>query len=655
MEKLILIDGNSLINRAFYATPPMSNSKGVPTNAVLGFINMLLKLVQDEKPTHMLVAFDRKEPTFRHEIYGDYKGTRKPMPEDLRPQIPLLKNVLYAMGIACYDLAGSEADDIIGTAAKRFAMPTVIFTGDKDSFQLVDKTTSVHFTKRGISDIEEYTAENFKEKTSLVPSQIIDLKALMGDKSDNIPGIAGIGEKTALDLISKYTTVEGIYEHTDELKGKLKEKIVNGREDCFLSKRLATIDVNVPLTVSLADMVFKTPFPFVAKQMFADLEFRGLLRKEGLFEATGTTEEAANVEEKPEVVVINSSAQLPDFAGKKVAVYVGDKIHLCFGSAEYVLNIKQSFFDEGFMFDEAIGLIKGLFEDKNSSIIVFSRKKTEHMLSEMGVRLDADVSDISLKKYIADFSGKEEKLEDVVLYYHLPEGYPAYALYRLDGMLDELLDKNGQSSLYRDIELPLAKVLYEMEITGFKVDCDILDELNGKYKAILSDLTDRIHELAGEKFNVNSPKQLAVILFEKLKLKTGKKKNTSTGAEILEELYDDHEIVPLILQYRRISKLNSTYIEGFRPLIDKKTGLIHTVFNQTLTSTGRLSSKEPNLQNLPIRDEEGKEIRRFFVPSDTEHVLVGQIIWGIVLTPVTLLGQLILYLIYFRKRKADNG
>jgi len=623
MEKLILIDGNSLINRAFYATPPMSNAKGVPTNAVLGFVNMLVKLVSDEKPDYMLVAFDRKEPTFRHEIYADYKGTRKPMPDDLRPQIPLLKEVLDAMNIAHFDSPGLEADDIIGTLSKRFDVQTVVVTGDRDSFQLVDGTTSVYYTKRGITDIDVLTEGNFVEKLGYTPLQVVEMKALMGDKSDNIPGIPGVGEKTALDLITRFASVEGIYDNLSDISGKLKEKIEANKEICLLSKKLATINTSAAVGVELKDIKFKFPFPSALKRMFVELEFRSLLKKDSLF--SEAEDESVAVGEEPQVIQVTSVDQILPLFKKRVAVHIGDDISLCSGGAEYKISIKQSFFDEGFMYDEAVRMLAPLFENKDAHVILFSRKKTEHALAEFGVKLHAFADDVSLKKYIADFTGKEESLDDLILYYNLPAKFYAHALFVLDGMLSNILKENGQELLYTDIELPLAKVLYQMETTGFKVDEDILDELNKKYRAILADLTAKIHELAGEKFNINSPKQLGVILFDKLQLNSGKKKkaNYSTSAEVLEEIYDDHEIVPLILQYRRISKLNSTYVEGFRPMIDKKTGLIHTVFNQTLTSTGRLSSKEPNLQNLPVRDEEGREIRRFFVPSDGDHVLVG--------------------------------
>lgn len=625
MKKLILIDGNSLINRAFYATPLMSNSKGEPTNAVLGFTNMLLKLINDVKPEYILVAFDRKEPTFRHVMYKEYKAQRKPMPEELRPQIPTLKKLLEECNIKYYDKPGSEADDIIGTVAKNFGVETIIVTGDRDSFQLVDETTTVYFTKRGISDLDVLNIENFKEKTSLSPSQIIDLKALMGDKSDNIPGIPGVGEKTAMDLILNYGTIEGVYENLNNLKGKLKEKVEQNEDICKLSKVLATIDTNVDTGLSLDDMKFKFPLPSSAKHFLSQLEFRTILNKKEIFEEIDL-QPSEDIPTPSEIVVVSALNNLPDFSNKTIALNLNsNSLSLSEGRVEYKAQIKENFFDDGFTYDDILNLLKKIFENENQKVILFSRKKVEHTLKEYGISLVAKVEDVSLKKYIADFTGTEETIESIALYYDLPENYPAFSLFKSNALLDAKLEENGQYSLYKYVELPLAKVLFEMETAGFRVDEKIIDELNEKYKEIISDLTKKIHNLAGEEFNVNSPKQLARILFEKLKLNYGKKKkgNPSTSAEVLEEISDQHEIVPLILQYRRIFKLNSTYVEGFKPLIERKTGLIHTVFNQTLTTTGRLSSKEPNLQNLPIRDEDGKEIRKFFIPSDNNHVLVG--------------------------------
>lgn len=639
MKKLLLIDGNSLINRAYYATPPMSTSDGTPTNAVMGFINMLLKLTNDEKPDYMLVAFDRKEPTFRHKMYDKYKGTRKPMPEDLVPQVELLKKALDAMNICRYEAAGIEADDIIGTLSSLYKdMYSEIVTGDKDSFQLVKSNVSVLFTKRGISDLEVLNNENFTEKTELSsPVRVIDLKALMGDSSDNIPGVAGVGEKTAKSLLFDYGTVEGVYGNIENIKGKLRDKLIDGKEMCFLSKQLATINTSVEINKSLDEMKFVYPFPKEAKKLFLNLEFK-ILSKKDIFNKEDETEVAEQLsfensdtdkilDEKKKAlstIKITDKSQLNGIFSNQTALCFGDDIYLYSDNNEYVIPIKKSFFDEGFGFDEATAILKEYLENEQNRIILYSSKNTRHMLSEYGVSINAQTEDVSLQKYIYDPFGQNDDMETAFAKRELPEKHPAFSLYTLHEILTSALKESGQYDLYKNVELPLSYVLFDMENAGFKVDENKINELNERYKKEISDLSARIIELAGEQFNINSPKQLAYILFEKLNLLDGKrKKNYSTSAEVLEELADKHEIVPLILKYRKVSKLNSTYVEGFRPLIDKKTGLIHTVFNQTLTTTGRLSSKEPNLQNLPIRDEGGKEIRVFFIPSDNEHILVG--------------------------------
>ncbi|MBO5926306.1 MAG: DNA polymerase I, partial [Clostridia bacterium] len=623
MNKLVLIDGNSVINRAFYATPPLTDSKGQPTNAVFGFINMLIKIIGDVKPQYLIVAFDRKEPTFRHNAYSLYKATRKPMPEDLRPQIPLLKEVLKTMGVTIYDKAGVEADDIIGTLSKKYKGETVIITGDKDSFQLVDETTSVYFTRRGISDIDVLTIDNFQEKTGILPNQVIDLKGLMGDSSDNIPGILGVGEKTAHDLISSYGSVENIYEHLEDFKGKLLEKIINGKESAFLSKKLATIDVTVDIPIEIENTTFPFPFTESAKRIFTELEFRGILKRKELFLNDSESEEPSSVEIKE----ITSIEQFNNIKIQKtLAINLSNTFSIFVGDGfEYVIKIKETFFDEGFEYDEALNLLKPIFENQELTIILFSRKKIANLLYEYGIEIKSKVEDVDIERYLIEFSGREESLEETIYYFNENVKAPAYSLFRLNDRFLKEIKKEGIEELYYGVELPLSSVLTDMERAGFKVDIEALDKIGAKYKEQIAVLQEKINELVGENINVNSPKQLAVVLYEKLGLKKGKKNKSgsySTNAEALEELSSEHPVIPLILRYRTVSKLYFTYIEGVRPLIDKKTGLIHTCFNQTLTQTGRLSSKEPNLQNIPVRDEEGKELRKLFIARDSDRVLI---------------------------------
>lgn len=626
MNKLVLIDGNSLINRAFYATPPLSAKDGTPTNAVYAFVNMLVRIIGDIKPQYILVAFDRKEPTFRHEMYADYKGTRKPMPEDLRPQIDLMKKVLDTMGISRYEQAGIEADDIIGSMAKRYKGDTIIITGDKDSFQLVDETTSVYFTRRGITETEIYSNENFKEKTGIEPIQIIDLKSMMGDSSDNIPGIAGVGEKTALSLVEKYGSLENLYSHIDELSGKLKEKVENSKDIAYLSKTLATINVKLDIPVKDEDMGYSFPFGAATKKLFIDLDFKNVLRREELFLADDEISESVKKnKELPEIIEVNDVVSLPKFdEDKLLAVNLGDNLNVYDGEKEYKINVTDNFFDKGIMYGEAVGYIAKLVGSDKRKLVVYAKKDLRTELNKFKVAFNAFAYDVAIEKYLADFSGKDEKLSEVIAAYDLDKDRIGWSLNEIHDRLFEKLKTENMLDLYEKVELPLSDVLFSMERSGFKVDVATLNEMANEYDKRIAVIAEKIDEYAGEKVNPNSPKQLGKILYDKLGLISGKKKgNPSTSADVLEKIADKHPIVPLILKYRQLQKLNSTYIKGFRPLIDEDTGLIHTCFNQTLTTTGRLSSKEPNLQNIPVREQEGKEIRKLFVSSFENGKIVG--------------------------------
>ena len=625
MEKLILIDGNSLINRAFYAMPLLSTKDGVYTNAVYGFLNMFFKMLSEEKPDFVGVAFDLKAPTFRHKMFSDYKGTRKPMPEELRPQIPLLKELLTLMGVKTFELEGYEADDIIGTIAKKTDIYTLIYTGDRDSFQLVDEQTEVRFTRRGITDVEIYNNANFKEKLGISPLQIIDLKGLMGDSSDNIPGVPGVGEKTALSLVQDYGSVENLYENTIDLKGKLKEKIENGKDFAFLSKTLATINVDSPIPFDTESMRISLPFKSEVKDRFIGLEFKSLYSKTELFDEQTTPNEK---ETTTATLIVKDSL---DGASKLVkdgsAICIfNDTFNLSDGKEEYSFKINRTLLDDGFNLSDILNEFKPVFTGE-TPIVVFDKKELKHLLySSVGTILSCPCHDLSLVKYLADYSGGAVKLADVITEYAKDERLPATAIYNLFSNLYQKLCDEEMEKLYLEVELPLSDVLFDMEIAGFKIDVEALNLAGKKYAEVLSDLEKQIRELADNPtLNVNSPKQLGELLFETLKIGKGKKTKTgySTNAEELEKLENAHPIVPLILKHRKLQKLTSTYVEGFKPLIEKETGLIHTSFNQTVTSTGRLSSKEPNLQNIPVRDDEGKELRKFFVPRDEEHILIG--------------------------------
>lgn len=626
MEKLILIDGNSLLNRAFYATPVFTTKDGKPTNGVFGFVKLLLKMITDKNPTHIAVAFDVHAPTFRHQIYADYKAGRKPMPEDLREQFPVLKEVLALMGIKTVEKAGYEADDIIGTLAKKFDVQTYIYTGDRDAYQLVDESTNVCYTRKGVSDILELSHENFKDEMGITPSQVIELKALMGDKSDNIPGVAGVGEKSAMSLLESYADLDGIYAHIDEIKGALNKKLTENKETAYFSKKLATIEIHSPIDVTLAECVLKMPFASALRDKFAELEFKSLLTK-NIFEEgeTGThtkAEETTLVLEEIAPLTIEEGVEaFKNSTAKEVACYLsedGFKFCLVDGNTakEYAFAIKTGLLDIGFYDFQLFPLLNRVYNGKKR-IISYNTKDVMHLLNVQKIGFSAPYEDVSILKCLADGLSNADSLNFCLQYHGLPEKNKAYGLYVLYQSYKKQL-RDSEKTLYKNVELPLVNVLFDMEQQGVCVDTAILNELSARYNAELNELVEKIYELAGERFNVNSTQQLGKILFEKLHIGAGVKKNKDsknykTTAEELEK-YADVEIVRYLLRYRKIQKINSTYIEGFKPLI--KNGKVHTTYNQSNTQTGRLSSMNPNLQNIPIRTEEGRELRKLFTASE---------------------------------------
>ncbi len=629
MEKLVLIDGNSLLNRAFYATPVFSTKDGLPTNGVFGFVKLLLKIISDKNPTHMAVAFDVHAPTFRHQEYADYKAGRKPMPEDLRVQFPVLKEVLSLMNVRICEMEGYEADDIIGTLSKKCNVQTYVYTGDRDAYQLVDESTNVCFTKKGVSELLELSSENFKDEIGLTPAQIIDLKALMGDKSDNIPGVAGVGEKSAYSLLEKYGDVDGIYAHLDEITGALNRKLTENKETAYFSKWLATIKTDAPIDVNLVDCLLKMPFSADVKAKFTELEFKSLLGKDIFAENTqANTEDEKNViktvvELCPDciadvvAVVENSASDILacHWANDGLRIYIPDK--KAESATEYFLPIKSGLLDVGYYDYQLLPLLKAVFEGKKR-VISYNVKEIMHRLDENNIVHFAAYEDVSILKCIAEGLSNSDSLDFCLQYHGINEKNKAYGLYYLYQYYKSTL-RQEEEKLYEEIELPLVNVLFAMEKQGVCVDEKALAGFSEKYSAEIRDLTEKIYALAGERFNVNSTQQLGKILFEKLRVGAGSKKskdskNYKTTAEELEKYADEHEIVRLLLRYRKIQKINSTYVEGFRPLI--KNGRVHTTYNQSNTQTGRLSSANPNLQNIPIRTEEGKELRKLFTASD---------------------------------------
>lgn len=618
MKRLVLLDSNSLINRAFYALPPLTTADGRPSNAVFGYTTMLMKIIKDLEPSHIVATFDLPAPTFRKELYTEYKATRKPMPEDLAMQMPMLKELLRSMQINIVELAGFEADDVIGTLAKKCDYETVIVTGDRDSLQLVSDSTRVWLTKRGITEIIEYTPEKLKEE-GLLPSQIIDLKSLMGDSSDNIPGIPGVGEKTARSLLERYNSLEGVYEHTSELRGKLKDKVEENKELAYLSYKLATIDTDVPIEYEEEKSILKLPFSTKVRDVMTDFGFLSLVNKlEFCDSKDDSIIETVKVAERFKIKVndmkkLEKLIQILSVSDGFAFVYDGN-IHIGLDkSEEYEINLQSNVFETGLDYGEVMEALKSVLENKDINKYVYDLKTLWHQL---GGKLILGGIDISVKGYLADANLNYKNLEAMITANGMDKEYPALSLMLLNERYDAVLAKFELTSLYEDLEMPLIEVLYDMEKEGFRLDVQLMNELGAKYTGELTQLTEQIYTLAGEKFNINSPSQLGRILFEVLRLKTGKKtkKGYSTNVEVLMSLRNDHPIVDMVLRYREISKLLNTYIDGFRPLLID--GRIHTVFKQTVTATGRLSSTEPNLQNIPVRKSEGRELRKMFVASE---------------------------------------
>ena len=611
MNKVVIIDGNSLVNRAYYALPPLATSKGKIYNAVFGFVNILTRLITEHNPTHLVVAFDAGKKNFRHELYKEYKGTRKGMPEELACQMQPLKDCLSAMNIKIVEQMGIEADDIIGTLSTRFSLPCVIVTGDRDCLQLINNKTEVWLTKHGISDIVSMNERQLKEEMNLTPSQIIDLKGLMGDASDNIPGVAGVGEKTALNLLEQYKSVEGVYENLDNITGKLHDKLMQNKETAFLSKKLATIVLDADIDCSEDDCLIKEPFNNKVKEMFEEFEFSSLLKRKDLF----SQQSEQKVEEKAKQIELENVADfLKILAENKVTnvafLQQNEQFMFAFNENEYYSFSNCLFSD-----------FRSIFEDAKLEKIVHCKKKLQTELSSMGVKLLGKSFDVSLAVYLLNSNIKNEDITKALEYLQINE-INAAGLFKARNICENELKEKQLCDLYYNIELPLEEVLFDMEQTGIKIDTNTLSELADFYHNELDNLIKNIYELAGEEFNINSPKQLGHILFDKLKLYSKNNKKQSTAVDKLEALYGQHPIIELILRYRTVSKLLSTYIDGIKPYIHADN-TIHTTFNQTLTVTGRLSSNEPNLQNIPARTDEGKQLRKMFVAFDNDSVLLS--------------------------------
>ena len=602
MEKLIIIDGNSLINRAYYALPPLLTKDGHIYNAVFGFTNIIIKLLTEHKPTHMVVAFDAGRKTFRNEIYSDYKGTRKAMPEELKSQLAPLKNLLKEMGIKTIEKVGIEADDIIGTIAKNVDYKSVILTGDRDCLQLIDENTEVWLTKHGISEILSINTRQLKEEFGLSPSQVIDLKALMGDASDNIPGVAGVGEKTAKSLLEKYETAKNVYANIDEISGKLKDKLIAGQKDCEMSYVLATIKTDVDISFSLDDFKVSMPFSQKVFNLFNEYEFSSLTKRQELFGGEKNIEK--EIKQTKRIEIKNVSQILDKIQNNVVSIL---KVN---NTVEIAINK-----DEYYVVDGGYEALEKIFLDENIKKVVHDLKEVLYETEVKGV-----CHDLSVMTYLLNSNIKVENFEKIMEYFEETGTQNACSLLSCFEKAKQSILDCEMEKLYFEVELPLVYVLADMEKEGICIDEQFLDELNKKYTKELESLTKQIYELAGEEFNINSPKKLGSILFERLGLSDKGNKKHSTSVDVLEGLRKEHPIIDIILKYRTIAKLNSTYVEGMKPFI--KDGKIHTTFKQTNTVTGRLSSNEPNLQNIPIRTKEGKILRKMFVASP-KHVLLS--------------------------------
>ncbi len=626
MKKLALIDGNSLFNRAFYATPVFTTKSGMPTNAIFGFVKLLFKIMSDLEPDYILCAFDMTAPTFRHEMYDEYKATRKGMPEPLQEQVQPLKALLAAMNIAMCQQEGIEADDILGTISKRMEgdVHSYIYTGDRDSFQLVDEKTDVCFTVKGVSELRALSAENFVAEIGVEPKQIIDMKALMGDTSDNIPGVAGIGEKTAKGLIQKYGSLDGVYENIDDIKGAMHNKLVAGRDSAYLSYTLSTIRRDCDVEIDLEKCVTPKKYGQDVKELFMEYEFKSLLAMP-IFETADEGDPNAhpagwypeNTDCRTLKEYMSARSHMQTFVDIRPQI-----IRIYDGRRQFTYQLKTSIYDtetsDEQQFAEVLSyLFTGAAPDSGSPLIVYDYKAALHILGDYGITPTVCVDDLALMKYLCDYAPISGTLDDLCMKNDLKPDFSAYAISVLYGEYRAKLNEDEDLlKLYNDVEKPLTSVLYNMESKGVMVSPEILDVMKQRYNEVVNDLRSSIYDQCGTVFNINSPSQLGEVLYNKFNITELKKKTTgkfTTNAEMLEKYEDQYPVIKDVLRYRFYQKLISTYLDGMKPFIGPDR-VVHTTYNQMATSTGRLSSSDPNLQNIPVRDEEGKEIRRMFVP-----------------------------------------
>ncbi len=607
MKNLIIIDGNSIINRAYYGVRPLSTESGIPTNAVYGFMNIMLKYIDEYRPDYLCVAFDLKAPTFRHKMYDLYKAQRKGMPEDLAEQMPHLKEVLSAMNILQLSLEGYEADDIIGTVSRlcdEAGIKCNIVTGDKDDLQLASGNTSVLLTttRMGQTTTDAFDDKAVLDKYGVTPEEFISVKALMGDSSDNIPGVKGIGEKTAFELLQNFHSLDGLYENieSDIIKKSAREKLIAGRDDAYLCHKLCKIDRNVPMEFDFETALYKEPDKAALSKKLGELELRKIIQRLGLEEET---------------VVIEA----PDSENADA-----DIISECSKQKDFFFIIKDEtieFLSNGKSYTASFGDLKEILENSSVKKYTHEYKKVKHILNNNGIVLCGEYYDSEIAEYIIDPTKSEYNINDIFAQYSLPASVVSFP--DLVKKQTDIITENGQTELLSDIELPLEEVLYDMECAGFKIDKDELCTFAEMLGERIAALEEAIYFMAGEKININSPKQLGKLLFEDMGLPVIKKTKTgySTDSSVLEKLQGKHEIIDSIIEYRHLAKLKSTYADAFIPLLDDESR-IRSTLKQTVTQTGRISSAEPNLQNIPVRSAVGREIRKMFVAKDG-HKLVG--------------------------------
>ena len=653
-KTLVIIDGNSIINRAFYALPEMSNKEGLKTNAIYGFTNMLLKIIDTYNPTHISVAFDRKAPTFRHIEFKEYKAGRKKMPDELREQFEPLKDLLDKFNIHRLEIDGYEADDIIGTVSKIAednGFKVYIVTGDKDAIQLASNKTTTLITKKGVGEVEEYDYDSVIEKYEMTPTQFIDLKGLMGDKSDNIPGVPGIGEKTGIKLIKEFSSIEGIFDNIDSIKGSTKKKLEENKELAIMSKKLATIIRDVPVEFNLEELEYGNYNTKDILDVFKYLGFTSLIPRIGSLDESEDIVNEANVE-------ISKLEDIDEFINKvkenneliiKTVTREGNILDKRIKYIFLSVDGKKIYYVE----ENSIHKLEYIFTSNEIKKLGYNLKDDYIALKPYGIKLENIYFDITIAEYLIDsmsstsyecsaiamkYLTKKVKTKEELLGKGVKaKKYQDLSFEELSSHISQIIDtvksvmpimeenlkESNMDGLLYHVEMPLVEVLADMEYEGVKVDKEKLNELGSQFKEIIKKLESEIYKISGEEFNINSPKQLGVILFEKLGLPVIKKTKTgySTNAEVLDKLKDQSPIIDKIIEYRQIVKLNSTYVEGLLSIINPIDGRIHSSFNQTITTTGRISSTEPNLQNIPVKLEMGRNIRKVFI-SDKECKLV---------------------------------